>query len=67
MGTIKGNEAPGATWRFKSKPRNRDRGRGLGSSLAKGTCFPQTLHLAQAKVPDQSSSLAGVDDPLKVK
>src|SRR5271157_1403712 len=64
IGTIKGNEAPGVTWRFKPKPRNRNRGRGLGSSLAKGSCFPQTLHPAQAKVPDQSSSLAGVDDSL---
>jgi len=43
---------PGATWRGKSRPRNRTLGQRI--LTGKGICFPQTPHLAQAEVPDQS-------------
>ena len=33
----------------------------------KGICFPQAPHLAQAKMPDQSFSLPGVCDRLRLR
>ena len=51
-----GNEAPGATWRVKSRPLNRNWGRGF--SLTRVFAFPRLPHLAQAKVPDQSFLLS---------
>src|SRR5271157_3457743 len=41
IGTDRGNEAPGATWRVKARPRNRNWGRGLGFSLARVFAFPR--------------------------
>src|SRR5271157_5970626 len=55
-GTDRGNESPGAPWLVKSRPRNRNWGRGLGFSLARVFAFPR-LPLSQVKVPDQSFSL----------
>jgi len=52
MGTERGNEARGATWWVKSRQRNRNWGQRIHA--CKGICFPQTPHLAQGKVPDQS-------------
>ena len=52
VGTDRGNEAPGAPWRVKStQPQLGQRIRIL---TGKSICFPQTPHLGQAKVPDQS-------------
>ena len=41
IGADRGNEASGATWRVKSRPRNRNWGRGLGFSLARVFAFPR--------------------------
>src|SRR5271157_5285130 len=39
IGTDRGNEAPGATWRIKSRPRNRYLGEGF--SLVRVFAFPR--------------------------
>src|SRR5271157_2140404 len=53
IGTDRGNEAPGATCRTSP-----GHATAIGAEVytGKGICFPQTPHLAQAKVPDQSFS-----------
>ena len=41
--TDRGNEAPGAPWLVKSRPRNRNWGRGLGFSLGKYSVNPYLI------------------------